>query len=145
MSMKSSMSLLLGGALLLTMASCGKENHKSGKRSEANPICEDVSCLSTVNWRIQLPGKVFPDKVRVDINGATVLNECVSKQKYMIERDASPQTLYLENYVIPKRGDLKIHIHDLGRCDDYSMFLENNNVSFDLVKTGLDRELVINL
>ena len=143
MSMRKSIFMMI--SFLLVLSSCGKDDKKSGRRVETNPICEDVSCLSTVNWRVQLPGRVFPDKVRVDINGTTVLNECVSKQKYFIERNAIPQTLYLEDYQIPKRGDLKIHVRDLGNCDSFSMFIENNMVDFEFLKMGMEREILISL
>lgn len=144
MSMRKNVSVLMVSSLLLTLASCGQDD-KSHSGVSIDPICEDVNCLSTVNWKIQLPGRIFPDKSRVDINGTTVLNECVSKQKYMIDRSAEPQNLYLENYVIPKKGELKIKITDLGHCDSESSFVEENNANFEFVKTGMEREIVINL
>ena len=144
MSKRRGLSVLLMSSVLLTLASCGSDDKKSSG-VQMDRICEDESCLSSVNWKIQLPGRVFPDKARVDINGTTVLNECVSKQKYMIDREAQPQNLYLDNYLVPKRGELNIKVIDLGHCDSYSTFIEDNNVNFELVKTGLARELLINL
>lgn len=139
------MSAIVASSLLLTLVSCGGDSSSSNKRKEANTVCEDLSCYSSLNWKIALQGRVFPDKTRIDINGTTVLNECVSKQKYMIDRDAVPQYLYLENYTVPKRGDLKIKVLDLGHCDSASTFIEDNNVNFEMVKHGLGREIQINL
>lgn len=139
------MTTLAVSSLLLTLASCGGDSKSSKKRAELNTVCEDVSCLSTVNWKIVLQGRVFPDRARVDINGSTVLNECVSKQKYVINRDAVPQSIYLDNYIVPKRGDLKIRVVDLGHCDSASTFIEDDKVNFELVKHGLGREILINL
>ena len=145
MNIKKTISMTLASALLLTLVSCGEKSNKSHVSKQADPICEDVNCLSSVNWKIILNGKVFPDKSRVDINGTTVLNECVSKQKFMIDRDSVPQTLALDNYIVPKRGDVKIHVIDLGHCDSESTFLADDNVNFDLVKSGEISEVVIHL
>ncbi|WPU63480.1 hypothetical protein [Peredibacter starrii] len=145
MDIRKTISMALASALLLTLVSCGEKDNKSHVSKQANPICEDVNCLSSVNWKIILNGKVFPDKSRVDINGTTVLNECVSKQKFMIDRDSVPQTLSLDNYIVPKRGDVKIHVIDLGHCDSESTFIKDDNVNFDLVKGGETNEVVIHL
>lgn len=145
MNMRKNFNLVLASALLLTVVSCGDNDKNSRVSKQVDPICEDVNCLSSVNWKIALQGKNFPDKSRVDINGTTVLNECVSKQKYMIDRDSNPQSLSLENYEIPKRGELKIHVVDLGHCDSETKFIEDNNVNFELVKSGEVSEVHINL
>ncbi|WP_408096530.1 hypothetical protein ACJVC5_15945 [Peredibacter sp. HCB2-198] len=145
MDIRKKTSMVLASALLLTLASCGGKDSKSKISTQVDPICEDVNCLSSVNWKIMLNGKVFPDKSRVDINGTTVLNECVSKQKFMIDRHSVPQTLLLDNYIVPKRGDVKIHVVDLGHCDSESTFIKDDNVNFDLVKGGEVSEVVIHL
>ena len=145
MSIQNKLSMVLASALLLTLVSCGDNDKKSQVSKQADPICEDVNCLSSVTWKIALQGKNFPDKSRVDINGSTVLNECVSKQRYMIDRDTNPQSLTLENFEVPKRGDLKIHVVDLGHCDSESKFIEDENVNFELVKSGEVSEVLINL
>lgn len=145
MDIRKNLGMVLASGLLLTLASCGGNGKSSRVSTQADPVCEDVSCLSSVNWKIILNGKVFPDKSRVDINGTTVLNECVSKQKYSIDRYSVPQILALDNYIIPKRGDLKIQVMDLGRCDSESTFISDDNVNFELVK-GVDvSEVVIHL
>lgn len=130
--------------MLLTLVSCGSDNKSSGSQ-EQNAVCEN--CITSANWKILLPGRSFPDKSRVDINGTTVLNECVSKQKYMINRSSDPQELYLDNFYVPKRGELKINIVDLGSdCDSESTFFENSNVEFEETKgAGGTTELLINL
>lgn len=145
MSTRKSLNVLIAGSLLLTLASCGNDN-KSSSRKEANPICSEVDCMSSVNWKIVLQGRAFPDKSRVDINGTTVLNECVSKQKYSIDRSAEPQQLYLENFYVPKRGELKIDVIDMGSdCDNESSFISDSNVNFEVSKTGEVSEIHINL
>lgn len=143
MSTRKNLSVLIAGSLLLTLVSCG--NHKSSSHHKAD-VCGEVDCLSSVNWKILLQGKTFPDKTRLDINGTTVLNECVSKQKYSIDRKAEPQQILLENFYVPKRGDLKINVVDLGRdCHSESTFLQDDNVEFEVTKDAGASEIVINL
>lgn len=136
--------VLLAGSLLLTLVSCGKDDNSSSRRKAQS--CEDVNCLTSVNWKIVLQGKSFPEKSRVDINGTTVLNECVSKQKYAIDRSAQPETLYLESYSVPKRGDLKIDVIDMGLdCASESTFISNDKVDFEVTKTAGQTEILISL
>ncbi len=145
MDFRKSISIVMMSGLLFTLASCGNKD-KSKSTPQADSLCAEIDCLSAINWKIQLQGKSFPDKSRVDINGTTVLNECVSKQKYSINRDASPQILYLENFYIPKRGDLKINVIDMGPdCHTESSFLTDDNVEFELTKDLGISEIVINL
>jgi hypothetical protein len=144
MSTRRNLNLLLAGSLLLTLASCGNDK-KSRPQKQINPVCAEMNCLSSVNWKMLLQGRAFPDKTRIDINGTTVLNECVSKQKYAINRYAQPQSFYLENYYVPKRGDLKIDVIDLGHCDSETTFINDEKVHFEVVKEGDNTEIVINL
>lgn len=145
MSMTKNVNFLIGMSLLLTLASCGNDK-KSKNYQASSPICSDIDCLSSVNWKIQLLGRSFPDNSRVDINGTTVLNECVSKQKYAIDRTARPETLYLDNYFVPKRGQLKIDIIDMGyNCDSESVFLSQDKVEFEVVKAVNGAEISISL
>jgi hypothetical protein len=144
MSTSKNLKVLLAGSLLLTLVSCGND-HNSKSHAKA-PSCGDVDCLSSVNWKIVLQGRSFPDKSRVDINGSTVLNECVSKQKYAIDRTAEPEQLYLENYLVPKRGDLKIDVIDMGHdCASESTFISNDKVDFEVSKTAGQTEILISL
>lgn len=143
--MSKNLSLLVAGSLLLTLASCGNDSKSKSHRS-LNPICAEIDCLSSVNWKIQLQGRSFPQKSRVDINGTTVLNECVSKQRYFIDRHSSPEALYLENYIVPKRGALKIDVVDMGYdCESESTFISNDKVDFEVNKTSGQTEILINL
>ena len=147
MSARNNVNYLMVTGLLFTLASCGgSDGGSSKKRQEVNTICEDVNCLSSVNWKIMLPGRSFPDKSRIDINGTTVLNECVSKQKYMIDRSTDPQSLTLENYYVPKRGELKIDVIDMGYdCDSYSTFISSDKLNFEFVKGAAYSEIQITL
>lgn len=144
MSARKNLNLLIAGSLLLTLVSCGEKSSSHKKQAET---CGDgISCLSSINWKIQLQGKSFPDKARVDINGTTVLNECVSKQKYSIDRSAEPQNLYLENFYVPKRGELKINVIDLGHdCASESTLISDDNVEFEVTKATDVSEILINL
>lgn len=145
MSARKKLSFLLAGSLLLSLASCGNHDSKSSSSPKAE-TCGEVDCLSSVNWKILLQGKTFPDKARVDINGTTILNECVSKQKYAIDRHAEPQQLLLENFYVPKRGEVKINVVDLGRdCHSESSFIQDDNVEFEVTKDAGVSEIVINL
>jgi hypothetical protein len=135
MGLRNNLTFLITGTLLLSLASCGNDK-KTSSRQEANPVCSEIDCLSSVNWKIQLQGRAFPDKARLDINGTTVLNECVSKQRYSIDRYTEPQSVYLDNFYVPKRGELKISVVDLGQCDSERSFI---------VKFGSSNEIHINL
>ncbi|MCM2348763.1 MAG: hypothetical protein NDI69_02000 [Bacteriovoracaceae bacterium] len=146
MSFRTNFNYVMITGLLFTLASCGNDSKKSRSRQELNTICEGISCLSSVNWKIMLPGRSFPEKSRVDINGTTVLNECVSKQRYMIDRSTDPESLTLENYFVPKKGDLKIDVIDMGPdCSSSSTFISNDRVHFDYVKGVTYSEIQINL
>jgi hypothetical protein len=145
-----SIQLITISFLLFGAVACGKKDSSSSssspRRTEVNKVCVGLECLSSVNWKILLQGRSFPDKVRVDINGTTILNECVSKQKYFIDRTSEPQQLYLENLFVPKRGSLKINVVDLGRdCSYESPFIDNQDVEFVLNKNRAAKEIVIHL
>lgn len=145
MSMRKNLSLLFVSTLLVTLAGCGNDN-KTKTFKEVNPVCSEIDCLSSINWKILLQGRAFPDKTRVDINGTTVINECVSKQRYTIDRWSEPQSIYLDNFIIPKRGELKIDIVDLGSdCVYESSFISDNDVEFEVTKSSGVSEVLINL
>lgn len=118
-----------------SLQSCGKKTEsKSYKVTDS--VCSTLDCLSTADWNISLPGRSFPEKTRVEINGTSVINECISKQRYSINRSSEIQSLYLDNYLVPKKGELKIEIFDLGRnCDSESLFSADNDVEFEFSKT----------
>lgn len=137
-----SLNVLVAGSLLLTLASCGG-NKGSGTRAEANPVCTGIECLSSVNWKIQLPGKSFPDKARIDVDGTTVVNECVTKQKYYIDRYSDPQNIFLENYYAPSRETVKIEVYDLGHCDSETKIFSDDRVNYEHNKR--DNEILINI
>lgn len=146
MSMSKNVSLVVASSLLLTLASCGNGHKSKSSKAAVSPVCSEINCLSSVNWKISLPGRLFPDKSRVDINGTTILNECVSKQRYNIERSAETQYLYLESFFIPKRGELKIDVVDLGvDCNSEASFISNNDVQFEVIKSSGTTEIAINL
>jgi hypothetical protein len=132
--------------LVLSLASCGKSTSSSKKASEKNPVCAGIDCLSSIDWTIYLNGQDFPDRARIDVNGVTVLDECLGKQHYKISRFAKPQYLKLEDFRIPKRGEVRIHIVDQGYdCGIEKTVVFKENVSFEIVKNNLGSEIVINL
>lgn len=130
---------------LLSLASCG-EKSVSRSSKEANPICTEIDCLSSATWKVSLQGRSFPEKAKVVINNETILNECLMKQKYSVDRSTSPESLKLESFFIPKRGELSIAIYDLGLdCNQESEFISEKDVQFDAVKTVEGQEILINL
>ena len=139
-----SLNVLVAGSLLLTLVSCGeKSNSSSNSDKLENPVCSDASCLSSVNWRIQLQGKNFPDRARIDVDGTTVLNECISKQRYYIDRNSNPQHIYLESYYPPAKSTAKIEVYDLGNCNMETKIFSDDNLNYELNKK--DKEIVINI
>ncbi len=144
MSVRKNLNLLVATGLLFTLASCGE--NKSSNHQQKEQSCSELDCLSSINWKIVLQGKAFPDKARIDVNGTTVLNECVSKQKFAIDRTSEPQSLSLENFYVPKKGELKIDVIDMGNhCDSESTFISESNVEFEVTKDQNSSELLIRL
>jgi hypothetical protein len=132
-------------ALMLGAIGCGNKE-KSSNNSELNPVCTTINCLSSVTWKLQLQGNVFPAKARLDINGETVLDECYSKQLYKIDRDSAPQSITLHGFFVPKEGQVRIRVVDRGYgCKDESTFLYHENVPFEVVKGAFGSEILINL
>jgi hypothetical protein len=143
MSLKNFSFLIFSSLLLVSVVGCGNKN-KSKSAREVSAGCSEIDCLSTINWKILLGGQSFPDKARLDVNGTTVLNECVSKQKFFIDRNSQPEALALENFYVPKKGELKIDLYDLGAdCGTEQKIISNENVSFSIEKTTLGNEILI--
>lgn len=149
MSARRILPLVTLSTLLLLTSACSKEkkshHHAAGSPPQQNAVCEGIACLNSVTWKLLLQGQVFPDKTRVDINGSTVLDECLSKQQYRIDRSAAPQSLTIENFFVPKPGHVKIQIVDQGwDCNDDKTFLSNEDASFEVIK-GAVTEVHFNL
>lgn len=128
---------VLFSSLLLLSVSCGSDNDsKSAPQAEVSPI-------TSVDWKIFLQGRAFPDHSRVIVNGETVLDECVGKQRYQIDRNVAPQSLTLDDYKAPTSNTVRIEITDLGSdCNSPSDFFPAEDVGYD---AGRDGEIVINL
>ena len=130
---------------LFGLISCGPDS-VSRSSKEANPVCSEIDCLSTATWKMTLQGRSFPDKTKLVINNETILNECLMKQKYSVDRSTSPESIKLESFFIPKRGELSIAIFDMGSdCTQDSEFISEKDVQFDAVKTAEGQEILINI
>ncbi|HXH73581.1 MAG TPA: hypothetical protein VNJ08_01350 [Bacteriovoracaceae bacterium] len=131
-------------ALMLVASACSKD--KSNKKAAAPQVspapdaitCEGLDCMETVTWRLLLQGNVFPANTRVAINGSTVLDECQGKQEFHIDREAAPQSLTLEKFMVPKAGQVQVHVVD---CKTEVEFISNKDVTFEVVAN----EVVIHL
>ncbi len=148
MSFRKNLSLVALSTLLVTAVSCGNDSKSSKKKStpEVNPVCDSIDCMSTVNWKIVLQGQVFPVKTRVDINGETVLDECMGKQQYSIDRSAAPMSITLDNFYVPRAGAANIKIIDRGwDCRQNINFISVENAQFEVVKSSGLREILFNL
>jgi hypothetical protein len=144
MTRKKVLSIIFTLSFLGSLASCGNNHHATSDSSLST--CDEVSCLSSVNWKILLPGRSFPEKTRIDINGSTILNECVSKQKYAVDRTKEPEMLYLDNFFVPTPFELKIDVFDLGHdCQNESLVLANDKVDFEVSKVLGVTEIIISL
>jgi hypothetical protein len=143
---------LIFSALLLIAVACGSDNDKKSSspgrtpQAEQNPVCESLECKAQATWRVAVEGRNFPDRSRIEVNDVVVLDECVSKQSNKIDRTVTPQTLVLENYLVPRVGQVKIHIVDQGAdCEENTTFLLNDNVDFAFVNAIAGAEVIINL
>lgn len=128
---------LLFSSLLLLSVSCGSDNDsKSAPQQEVSPI-------TSVDWKIFLQGRAFPDHSRVVVNGETVVDECFGKQQFQIDRNTAPQSLTLDNYKAPTSSTVKIEITDMGAdCNSMSDFFPAEDVEYEMLKEG---EIVINI
>ncbi len=143
MDMSKTLYLVVMGSLLFGAISCGNRP-ESKSRKTVNPVCSGVGCLSSISWKLLLEGRSFPSKSRIDINGTTILNECVSKQKYLIDRSTAPESLVLPDFTMPKRGELAIDVIDMGDdCAQESTFFSDDNVDFEFTKSGDTNEVLI--
>lgn len=138
---------MMASTLLLSLVSCGnKKSNSKTSGSVVNTVCDNINCMSSIDWKIFLQGQVFPKKSRLEINGETVLDECLSKQQYRIDRESAPQSITLGGFIVPKQGQVRLRIVDQGwDCSDERTFIQKENVPFEVVKTITGREIVINL
>lgn len=151
MSTKTMSLLSLTAALLLTVSCGGKDSSSSSspkqkKGVELNTVCDRLECLSTVDWRLILQGQNFPEKTKLIIDNETVLDECLGKQQYSVNRSTAPMSIRLDNYKVP-RGPINIKIIDQGwDCRQHTTFLDKRGVSYSLEKTNFGgQQLVIDL
>jgi hypothetical protein len=150
MSARKILKLVTLSTVLVVLAACSEnkksKSHYHAAAPQVNAVCEGIDCLSSINWKINLQGQVFPDKARVDINGQTVLDECMGKQQYKIDRSSVPQSLFLENFFVPKANNLTIQVVDQGwDCSHERTFLLDQNIQFEISKGHFGREIEINL
>src|SRR5690554_2042047 len=133
MSTKTMSLLSLTAALLLTVSCGGKDSSSSSspkqkKGVELNTVCDRLECLSTVDWRLILQGQNFPEKTKLIIDNETVLDECLGKQQYSVNRSTAPMSIRLDNYKVP-RGPINIKIVDQGwDCRQHTTFLDKRGV-----------------
>jgi hypothetical protein len=85
----------------------------------------------------------------VAVNDEVVVNECADKQSYFINREANPQVLPMDGYVVPTKNTVKIEVTDLGSdCGsdaDDSSFLPATDKDYELTKDGAHAEVVVRL
>ena len=135
---KKSLGLVVAASSLFVLVSCGgSSSGSSSKRQE-----QQQETLSSVNWKIFLQGRSFPTKSTVMINDSMLLNECMGKQQYFIDRSTDPQSITIEKYFVPAEGELKISVSD---CTDGSIFFAQDNVPFDMIKENNVPEIIVNL
>lgn len=148
MSFQKNLKLLAVSTLLVTAISCGKDSKKSNDSAQMDTVCDNASCMSVVTWKMYLQGQIFPAQARLEINGESVIDECVAKQQYSFDRDSAPQSITLENYMVPQ-GAVDVKIVDLGRsCLDKSDDVEvinQKDVKYEFSKDLAGNLLTINL
>lgn len=148
MSKKTSLSLLSLSALLLTVA-CGSDSSSSSKEKkgvELNTVCDRLECLTSVDWKLVLQGQNFPEKTKLIIDNETVLDECLGKQQYSVNRASAPMSISLEYFKVPQ-GPINIKIIDQGwDCRSHTTVLDKRGVSYALEKSNFGgQQLVIDL
>ncbi|MFA5582853.1 MAG: hypothetical protein WDA09_01460 [Bacteriovoracaceae bacterium] len=148
MSKRNSLSLL-SLSVLLMMVACGSDSSSSSKEKkgvELNTVCDRLDCLTSVDWKLVLQGQNFPEKTKLIIDNETVLDECLGKQQYSVNRSTAPMTISLEYFKVPQ-GPINIKIVDQGwDCRSHTTFLDKRGVSYELEKSNFGgQQLVIDL
>ncbi len=148
MSFSTNIKIFAASTSLLALVSCGGHHSSSSDPApQKDAVCSTTNCLSSINWKILLQGRSYPHHAKVEINGTDLLNECLGKQKYVIDRSTEPQSIMMENYSVPTQGELKITVIDMGAdCKESTVFFSQDNVPFDIVKDvrGVS-EVLVNL
>lgn len=125
----------------LTMTGCGDERKKVTQK-ELNPICSEADCSFTSTWKIFMPGKSFPVKTRLDINGVTVLDECAGKQKYQVSRGQETEMILLDYFYLPLDQKISVELFHRGEsCDELTSVLSLQDVAYEL-KNDLGQNVV---
>lgn len=127
------------GTALLTLVSCG--GNSDSKKSAPQKQQQDQ--LSQVDWKIFMQGRNFPDagSAKVEINDELILSECMTKQKYTIDRSVDPQSITIMNHYVPELSEVKVVVSDCKTGDEPV----SGMVPFEIQKSGEASELVINL
>ena len=131
--------------LIFTMTiGCG-EQKRSQTQKESNPVCSGINCHLPSTWKMVMPGRYFPRKIRLDINGVTVLDECTGKQKYTVSRAEDPQMILLDHFYLPLENMINIKIFERSEtCDDMKDFLSLEDASYEIKKVdGIDVALIV--
>ncbi len=138
MSFQKNLKIAAFGTALLTLVSCGSD-HSS--KSSAQEQRQDE--LSQIDWKIFMQGRNFPEKghAKIVIDGEQILSECLSKQKYEIDRTVDPQTVTLLNYMVPTNPELMVTVSD---CKTGIPMIDGS-VPYDIVKSGAASEVIVNL
>jgi 1-aminocyclopropane-1-carboxylate deaminase/D-cysteine desulfhydrase-like pyridoxal-dependent ACC family enzyme len=144
MSFLKNLKILAASSSLLALVSCGGDHSsKSHSAPQREAVCSTADCAAAMKWKILLQGRSFPHKATVQINGTDLLNECLGKQKYFIDRSTDPQSISMESYATPVQGELKISVIN---CTDSSVIFTQDNVPFDIVKDARGAsEVLVNL
>jgi hypothetical protein len=135
---------VVSAGLLISVVSCGDHSSSSSSRK---PAIDQL--ITSADWKIVLEGRSFPNKAMVAVNDEVVVNECADKQSYFINREANPQVLPMDGYVVPTKNTVKIEVTDLGSdCGsdaDDSSFLPATDKDYELTKDGAHAEVVVRL
>ncbi len=126
---------------LLALNACGDKSSSSGP----TPTQEQVQ--ATIDWKIFLQGRSFPNPALVTIDGTEVINECNHKHRYEIDRNVTPQALNLPSFPSPSMSTVHVTIKDLGDCSEgtESTFMDEAAVTYEILKVGESSELIMNL
>lgn len=140
------MKKMIFAAVLMLIVSCGSDNRTTSQNPNFNPnnncVPGSIQCQQngpSSDWIINTNFKNFPSKVKVILNGQTILDECADRRgqffpgKITRARNSNHVRITIENHFTPIPGLLPMEIVRLGKkCLWWATYYYQGDVDFNL-------------